>query len=243
MGWFSALPSRGGLGGDGVWFWVFGFSVVFLFWGFCEDRLTSVCVSSAIHGGRLLSFACPKESNQRKDTLASAVTRASCPRDSASRLRGPLTAHPCAEIGRVRILRAPLRAVSSTCSPRPRGAREEPERGSPCRRSPTSPLSRLRERARVRAALGSPLRSGEGRTEKPRAPHAGGARDRADFGLQAMDGLWAEPVRPQRTARCASGADPRVPFSWLLLFGQAKRSNRPPWMADEMHTDVSRLLR
>ena len=26
-----------------------------------ENRLTSVCVSSAIHGGRLLSFACPKE--------------------------------------------------------------------------------------------------------------------------------------------------------------------------------------
>src|SRR6476646_11074087 len=33
----------------------------------CRDnRLTSVCVSSTIHGRRLLSFACPKESNQRK---------------------------------------------------------------------------------------------------------------------------------------------------------------------------------
>src|SRR5580765_8987880 len=31
-----------------------------------EDRLTSVCFSSTIHGRRLLSFACPKESNQRK---------------------------------------------------------------------------------------------------------------------------------------------------------------------------------
>src|SRR4051794_34233692 len=31
-----------------------------------EDRLTSVCVSSTIPGRRLLSFACPKESNQRK---------------------------------------------------------------------------------------------------------------------------------------------------------------------------------
>src|SRR5262249_46990656 len=31
-----------------------------------ETRLTSVCVSSTIPGRRLLSFACPKESNQRK---------------------------------------------------------------------------------------------------------------------------------------------------------------------------------
>src|SRR6478735_10674488 len=31
-----------------------------------ENRLTSVCGSSTIHGRRLLSFACPKESNQRK---------------------------------------------------------------------------------------------------------------------------------------------------------------------------------
>ncbi len=31
-----------------------------------DNRLTSVCVLSAIHGRQLLSFACPKESNQRK---------------------------------------------------------------------------------------------------------------------------------------------------------------------------------
>ncbi len=38
-------------------------------------------------------------------------------------------------------------------------------------------------------------------------------------------------------------ADARVSFSWLLLFGQAKRSNRRPWMADDPHTDVSRFSR
>ena len=32
----------------------------------CDRRLTSVCFSSTIHGRRLLSFACPKESNPRK---------------------------------------------------------------------------------------------------------------------------------------------------------------------------------
>src|ERR1700761_8729136 len=36
------------------------------FSGCRENRLTSVCGSSTIHGRRLLSFACPKESNQRK---------------------------------------------------------------------------------------------------------------------------------------------------------------------------------
>jgi hypothetical protein len=41
--------------------------LLFVFSVRCRDnRLTSVCVSSTIHGRRLLSFACPKESNQRK---------------------------------------------------------------------------------------------------------------------------------------------------------------------------------
>src|SRR5207342_66485 len=71
-----------------------------------DNRLTSVCGSSAIHGVRLLSFACPKESNQRKDTLASAVTRASCPRDCASRLRGSPGARPCALVELAGILPA-----------------------------------------------------------------------------------------------------------------------------------------
>ncbi len=43
-------------------------------WGWCwlvvaccrDNRLTSLCGLSAIHGRQLLSFACPKESNQRK---------------------------------------------------------------------------------------------------------------------------------------------------------------------------------
>ena len=106
----------------------------------------------------------------------------------------------------------------------------------------THPLSRSRERARVRAGSWVPSeqrRRANGKAAATRGRREGSRR----FGQQARDGLWAEPVRPQRTARCASGADPRVPFSWLLLFGQAKESNRPPWMADETHTDVSRLSR
>src|SRR4051812_38305543 len=62
--------------------------------------------------------------------------------------------------------------------------------------------------------------------------------------LQAMDGLSAN----LRSALAQSPASPataaaRVPFSWLLLFGQAKRSDWPPWMADEPHTDVGRFAR
>jgi len=47
---------------------------------------------------------------KEKGTLATAVTRASCPRDYASRLRGSLTVRPCTGNERARILRAPLRA-------------------------------------------------------------------------------------------------------------------------------------
>src|SRR5689334_17244359 len=32
-------------------------------------------------------------------------------------------------------------------------------------------------------------------------------------------------------------------FLWLLSFGQAKESDRRPWMVDETHTDVSRFSR
>src|SRR6478752_7555945 len=105
---------------------------------FCEDRLTSVCDLSAIHGRQLLSFACPKESNPRKGHPRGRGLPASLPANSASRLRGPLTAHPCAEIGRARILRAPaLRAaISCACSPRPRGDPEEQSAAVPAAEAP-----------------------------------------------------------------------------------------------------------
>ncbi len=66
----SALPFKGRVG----WGWCSpprhsgGSRNPFCFWllALRDNRLTSVCVSSTIHGRRLLSFACPKESNQRK---------------------------------------------------------------------------------------------------------------------------------------------------------------------------------
>ena len=53
-----------------------------------------------------------------------------------------------------------------------------------------------------------------------------------------MDGLWAEPVRPQRTARFASGADPRVPFlfGYFLLGKQKKVTGRHGWRTNRTWT-------
>src|SRR4051812_48326279 len=47
-----------------------------------------------------------KKVTKEKGTLASAVTRASCPRDYASRLRGSPTARPCADVELAGILPA-----------------------------------------------------------------------------------------------------------------------------------------
>src|SRR6478672_9089005 len=71
-----------------------------------ENRLTSVCCSSTIHGRRLLSFACPKESNQRKRHPRGRGRWASMPSDFASRRRGSPTARPCAEVELAGILPA-----------------------------------------------------------------------------------------------------------------------------------------
>ena len=176
-----------------------------------------------------------------------------CPRDSASRLRGPLTAHPCAEIGRTRILRVPACRARGYFLRLLAAAEREPGK-SRARQS-------LLQKHRIYATsdisdtsvsfffpsfallFGSPLSSGGGRTDQPRAPHAGGARDRAD----SDNGPWmargpnpstrSEPLAP-RAARIRGCL-----FLWLLSFGQAKESNWRPWMADKPHTDVSRSSR
>ena len=91
--------------------------------------------------------------------------------------------------------------------------------------------------------FGFPLSSGGGRTDQPRAPHAGGARDRADsdnrpwMACGPNPSARSEPLAP-RAARIRG-----CRFLWLLSFGQAKESNWRPWMADEPHTDVSRSSR
>ena len=89
---------------------------------------------------------------------------------------------------------------------------------------------------------GSPLGRGKRAKEKARR----GARRMRVRLLQHMDVLSAN----LRSVLAQSpGMDPRRPrprgcrFLWLLSLGQARESNRPPWMADVPHTDVSRLSR
>src|SRR6202007_1889468 len=109
------------------------------------------------------SFASPKKSNQRKGHPRGRGPQASTPADCASRLRGSPTVRPCTDVELAGIL--PAIAVA-TCPPPARRGREGPGK-SKARQS--LPQKRF-----------VPLRSGEGRTDQPRAPHAGGARDRAD---------------------------------------------------------------
>ena len=63
--------------------------------------------------------------------------------------------------------------------------------------------------------------------------------------IPAKAGIHAphEPVHAKRTLAEGEGADPRVPFSLVTFFWASKERNRPPWMAHESHTEVSRLSR
>ena len=216
---------------------------------FRENRLTSLCVSSAIHGGRSLSFACPKESNQR-ETAPSDPRRSRSERFAAGERVWP-TGHPwpVVEIGAIPRAARALRGFSVRPSPLLRGTREP---------ALTLALSRERERG-----LGALRREGfrfcgrDCRASLFPGPLSAAASRRRN---SPQSGRGRMPASSTRAHGCALGeprsllaqsrgqdarvtADARVPFSWLLLFGQAKRSNRRPWMADEPHTDVSRSSR
>ena len=73
-----------------------------------DSRPCAVCPPSMAASHFLL--LAQEKVTKEKGTLAVAVTRASCPRDYASRLRGSLTVRPCTGSERARFLRAPLRA-------------------------------------------------------------------------------------------------------------------------------------
>ena len=203
-------------------------------------------------GGRVTFFACPKKVTKEKAPSRTRSRGHPCPRDYASRLRGPLTAHPCAEIGRARILRAPACGARGFFLRLLAAAEREPGK-SRARQSlpqkhriyPTHPNTVIPAKAGIHLLLlfGSPLSRGEGRTDQPRAPHAGGARDRADFALRPWMACGRNPcaLREPLAPRAARIRGCR--FLWLLSFGQAKESNRRPWMVDETHTDVSRSSR
>ena len=84
--------------------------------------------------------------------------------------------------------------------------------------------------SRPRRAGGGNSREAGARRMRARPISAQGCAVSGPRSLLA-ESLGRDAQRP-RTRGC--------PFLWLLSFGQAKESNRRPWMVDEMHMDVSR---
>jgi hypothetical protein len=203
-----------------------------------EDRLTSVCGLSAIHGRQLLSFACPKESNQRKRHPRGRGLPASLPANSASRLRGPLTAHPCAEIGRARILRAPAARLFPAPARRGReGTRKSRARQSLPQKHRIYATSDISDTSVSFALLfGSPLSSGGGRTDQPREARA--ARWIAPISTTGHGwpvGETRPPVanRSLRERRESEGA---VFFGYFLLGKQKKVTGGHGWPTKRTRT-------
>ena len=227
-----------------------------------ENRLTSVCVSSAIHGGRLLSFACPKESNQRKRHPRGRGLPGIHARVTTQAGSGVRREH-------IRVLsskwpascRPPLRGFSSALLAAAERDPGRAERGSPCRRSTAyatrlsttphiddTPHAVIPAKAGIHLILillllSTPL--------KPRRRADGSAACTARGRREGSRRFGCRPwmaCRPNPSARSEPSPQARARrrgcrFLWLLSFGQAKESDRPPWMADETHTDVSRLSR
>src|SRR5580765_5419490 len=179
-----------------------------------------------------------KKVTQKKGTLASAVCRASMP--GKLREQAPGSAHGtsmCRDRTRAHPARARCAAISCACSPRPRGDPEEQSEAVPA--AEASDISDTS----VLALRSSPLSSGGGWTEKPRAPHAGGAMDRADSAHRPWMACGPNPSARSEPSPSARARIRGCLFFWLLSFWQTKESNWPPWMADKKHTDVSRLSR
>jgi len=146
----------------------------------CENRLTSVCDSSTIHGRRLLSFACPKESNQRKRHPRGRGLPGIHARQTTQGHGGLRREH-------IRVLsskwpascRPPLRGFSSESLPRPRGT---PGRGGARQSLPQKhriyPTSDISDTSVLfffpsfALLFGSPLSSGGGWTDQPREARA-----------------------------------------------------------------------
>ena len=181
--------------------------------------------------------------NQRKRHPRVRGLPASLPANSASRLRGPLTAHPCAEIGRARILRAPaLRAaISCACSPRPRGNPEEQSAAVPAAEAPDISDTSVSSSFVLALALRVPSKAAAegGRTSRvPRTRAARGIAPISTTGHGWPVGETRSPVaNPRLQARARIRR--RVLFGYFLLHEQEKVT-RPPGRRTRPHRDVSR---
>ena len=106
--------------------------------------------------------------------------------------------------------------------------------------APTRKMQRSGFCAQERAAFpGSPISGGERWTDQPAGARAGSARVRC----RHTDVPSANPGQRSRTQRAGARWAPLLGclFSWLLLFGQAKRSDSPAGMRAKPRRDASRF--
>ena len=181
-----------------------------------------MCVSSAIHGGRLLSFACPKESNQRKRhprrrALATARVRygrtglADRPSMACSRNRRDPSRRP----------RAVHAAFPSALRRGFRGTDVKPfpkRRGIAVQRA----VALLRQ-GLPRSALPGPLSAAASRRRKSR--DSGRRQEAGEFDVSTgtCSRRTPEPARAVSGQGCPRTADARVPFSLVTFFWASKR--------------------
>ena len=195
-----------------------------------------MCGLAAIHGGQLLSFACPKESNQRKRHPR---IRALAEGEGSLRADGfrPQVIHG--------LLSKSARSIAPpACGARGFSVHPPPLLRGEERRAKTDVSHISGASAAGTAALcssGSPLGRGKDSEEKPRS---GGRQDAGHFDESTW--MCSRRSPPSSCVVCRAGmpGKPRprgCPFLGLLSFGQAKESNWSPWMATKPHTDVSRL--
>ena len=182
-----------------------------------------MCVSSTIHGRRLLSFACPKESNQRKG--APSDPRPRLRRGFAAGGRVSPTGHPwpVVEIGAI-----PRAArVRSTRLFRPpfAASQREPEE----QRKEKSDVSHISGASAAGTAALCSSRAPLGRGEQVEETAACTARGRAqdarasDLGTGMCRERTPPPAREVRRHGCLRTAAARVPFSLVTFFWASKR--------------------
>ncbi len=148
----------------------------------------------------------------------------------------------CCRIGAIpraaRVVTRLVRPPSAAAQREPEEQSERKKKKPTCRIYPV-----LLRQGLPRSALpGFPLGRGEQVGGNSREARAAQDARRSDLGTRMCRERTPEPARVVCRAWMPGKPRPRgCLFLWLLSFGQAKESNRRPWMVDEPHTDVSRL--
>jgi hypothetical protein len=193
--------------------------------------------------GERVSFSCvAKRKSPKRRPPQSGGLRASCPPTPRQGSGGSLTAPPCAgsKLGAIPCahpaglscalpppLTGPLKRAS--CAPKRRAKPKPiPKRAGVCfvlaaqARAWMPEVEQRRSSCRMRSEW-APYAAAQRRRKGPK----GGSQGCEPVGCQSRDGLSDNPGAAARSRRagCPETAVSGWPFSWLLLFGHAKRSD------------------